>query len=53
MQLLLTSYVTYNVSILFFKQIKELEAKYPDLAKLAKACVQLGKCFSFTANVNG
>ena len=46
MQLLLTSYVTYNVSILFFKQIKELETKYPDLAKLAKACVQVGKMFS-------
>ena len=44
-QLLLTSYVTYNVSILFFKQIKELEAKYPDLAKLAKLCVQVGKMF--------
>ena len=44
-QLLLTLYVMYNVSILFFKQIKELEAKYPDLAKLPKACVQVGKMF--------
>ena len=37
----------YNVSILFFKQIKELEAKYPDLAKLVKACVQVRKMVLF------
>ena len=44
-QLLLTLYVMYNVSILFFKQIKELEVTYPDLAKLVKACVQVRKMF--------
>ena len=33
----------YNVSILLFKQIEELEAKYPDLAKLVKGCVQVKK----------
>ena len=35
----------YNVSILLFKQIEELEAKYPDLAKLVKGCVQVKKLF--------
>ena len=35
----------YNVSILLFKQIEELEAKYPDLAKLVKGCVQVKKTF--------
>ena len=29
----------YNVSILLFKQIEELEAKYPDLAKLMNVIV--------------
>ena len=32
--------------------MKELEAKYADLAKLVKACVQVRKCFSFSADVN-
>ena len=36
----------YNVSILLFKQIKELKAEYPHLAKLVKACVQVRKVFS-------
>ena len=35
----------YNVSILLFKQIEELEAQYPDLAKLVKGCVQVKKFF--------
>ena len=35
----------YNVSILLFKQIEELEAKCPDLAKLVKGCVQVKKKF--------
>ena len=37
----------YNVSILLFKQIEQLEGKYPDLAKLVKACVQVRKLFFF------
>ena len=35
----------YKVSILLFKQIEELEAKYPDLAKLVKGCVQVKTFF--------